>query len=63
MKTEKARVHSGCGGVIIKGKCEKCGEKLPSIIKRILGTGPLIEKKDKFNPKEYRQRINRGDDI
>jgi hypothetical protein len=49
---------------VVRGRCEKCGERQTNIIKRIFGEGPLIERtKSGLDPKKYRRRINRGDDI
>lgn len=63
MKTEKVRVHKGCGGLIRKGRCEKCGEKQVGIVKRILGEGSIIEKTGRFDGKTYRERIRERRDI
>lgn len=63
MRTDKARVHRNCGGLIVDGVCTKCGEKQKGLLKKIFGEGPLIERDPKFNPKKYKERIRRGDDI
>jgi len=55
------RVHKNCGGTIVSRKCLKCGKKFGLI--RYFVTKDISDEEDKFDPKAYRRRISRGDDL
>jgi len=67
VKQDGVRYHVGCGGVVMKGVCVKCGEKNKrNILGKIFGEGPLIiQEKDKkeIDRKAHRHRIRKGRDI
>lgn len=67
VKHEGVRYHVGCGGVVIKGICVKCGEKYRrNILKKIFGEGPLVYKEEdikEIERKVHRERIRKGKDI
>ncbi len=54
-------IHKIDGGEIIDRKCLKCGKKWNLISYSF--SGSVVEEEVKFDPKEYRQRIRRGEDI
>lgn len=65
----KIRVHKGCGGRIVKGKCRKCGEPFSKLglwfgrdVRRtVIDDTP--KKEEQFSAREYRRRIRDGKDI
>ena len=66
IKDEGKKYHVGCGGIVIRGRCIKCGEKDKGLLKRIFGKGPLvIKEKDAqaIDRQEHRKRIREGRDI
>jgi len=66
IKYKGEKIHVGCGGIVVKGKCLKCGEKQKGLLKRIFGDEPLIIKekdKEERNREEHRKRIREGRDI
>ena len=67
IKHEGVRYHVGCGGIVIKGICIKCGEKYKrNILKKILGEGPLIIKEEdvkEIDRKAHRKRLRDRKDI
>ena len=66
VKYKGERYHVGCGGLVARGLCLKCGEKKPGLLKRIVGSGPLVtnEKETKAEMRqEHRKRIRLGKDI
>ena len=67
VKHEGTRYHVGCGGIVIKGICVKCGEKHKrDILKKVFGEGPLVYREKDLKDierKEHRNRIRKGKDI
>jgi len=62
------KIHIGCGGVVLRGRCIKCGEKQErkGLGERIFGKGPLVisEKDEETKTRqEHRDRIKEGRDI
>ncbi len=55
------RTHKNCGGRIEGRTCLKCGKKFGLV--RYFVTNEIVDKQDKFDPKEYRRRIRHRDDI
>ena len=62
-----ARIHVGCGGEVVRGRCLKCGEKdKRNILKKVFVTGPLVIKEADIKETErkaHRERIRKGKDI
>jgi len=53
--------HKGCGGIIKKRKCDKCGKtwgRLGSLV-----SGDIENFKQGFDPEEYRKRIREHRDL
>lgn len=67
VKHEGVRYHVGCGGIVIKGICIKCGEKYKgNVLKKIFGNGPLVIKEQdekEIDRKAHRQRLRERRDI
>lgn len=66
IKYKGEKVHVGCGGVVTRGVCLKCGEKKKGFLRRLLGDEPLVtQQKDikALERKEHRKRIRMGKDI
>ena len=67
VKQDGVVYHVGCGGVVIKGVCVKCGEKRKrDIVKKIFGDGPLIIKEEdekEIDRKAHRRRLEQRKDI
>lgn len=68
VKHKGVRIHVGCGGEVVKGRCIKCGEREEkrSLEKRIFGEGPLIIRNkdvEEANRQGHRKRIREGRDI
>ena len=67
VKEDGVTYHIGCGGIVIKGICVKCGEKRKRDIgKKIFGEGPLIirEKDQKeIERAEHKKRLQERRDI
>lgn len=67
VKHEGTTYHVGCGGVVLKGVCVKCGEKRKrDILKKVFGEGPLIiEGKDQKDIERiaHRKRLQERRDI
>jgi len=68
MRHKGIRVHVGCGGEVVKGRCLRGGEReeKKGLGRRIFGEGPLIIKNkdvEAADRKVHRDRIKRGGDI
>lgn len=68
MRHKGIRVHVGCGGEVVRGRCLRCGEREEkgSLGKKLLGEGPLIIKNkdiEAANRQAHRERIRGGRDI
>lgn len=66
VKYKGEKIHVGCGGVVSRGVCLKCGERQKGVFKNLLGDGPWFTKeKDAkaLERKEHRDRIRMGKDI
>ena len=67
VKHEGVKYHVGCGGIVIKGVCVKCGGKHKrNIMKKIFGEGPLVFKEGdlkEIDRKAHRDRIRKRRDI
>lgn len=66
VKYKGARIHVGCGGIVMGRTCLKCGEEKPrrNLTRAVFGEGPLVSsEKKKFDEKDYRKRIKEGRDI
>jgi len=55
------RIHKVCGGHIIDRKCLRCGRKFGLI--KFFTTSEILDRKSKFDPKDYRKRIREGRDL
>lgn len=68
IKHKGIRIHVGCGGEVVKGRCILCGEskEKSSLGEKVFGKGPiLIKDKDVggADRKAHRDRIREGRDI
>lgn len=65
IKVKGQRLHVGCGGVLLKRICTKCGEVKPkkSLGRAIFGEGPLVSEKEPFDERDHKRRIREGRDI
>jgi len=67
VKQDGVTYHVGCGGVVIKNICVKCGERRKREWgRKIFGEGPLIlEEKDEkeIDRKAHRERLRKRKDI
>lgn len=67
VKQDGVRYHVGCGGVVIKGVCVKCGEKSKGdLLKRVFGEGPLVIKEEdskEIDRQAHRRRLEKRKDI
>jgi len=67
VKHEGVTYHVGCGGIVIKGVCVKCGEKYKrNIIKKIFGSSPLLIKEGdekEIDRAAHRKRLRDRKDI
>ena len=68
IKHKGIKIHVGCGGEVVHGRCLQCGERQEKkgLGKKIFGEGPLIIKNkdiEEAERKAYRDRIREGRDI
>ena len=63
MKTQKVKIHTGCGGVVEDGICNKCGKRAENFITRFLKEPLVISSEGKFDEKAYKERIREGKDL
>jgi len=67
VKQDGVKYHVGCGGIVIKGVCIKCGEAHKrDVLKKIFGEGPLVyreEDEKEIDRKAHRRRLEERKDI
>ncbi len=67
VKHEGVRYHVGCGGIVVRSICIKCGERHKrALLKKVFGEGPLIiteEDKKEIDRETHRKRLRERRDI
>ncbi len=68
IKHKGIRIHIGCGGEVVKGRCLKCGNKQErkSLEEKVFGKGPLIistKEAQEDIRQAHRRRIQDREDI
>lgn len=66
IKYKDDKIHVGCGGIVTKGRCLKCGAKQKGLLSRIFGDDPMVIKvkdKEAVARAEHKKRIREGRDI
>lgn len=59
VKVKGSKLHVGCEGAIIKGRCLRCGRRTKPLHEKVLGSGPLVTETHPETSSEYKKRLRR----